>query len=360
MAFNQTQVNSLHYGPNAKVGPALLCCEAFYRLGVAVRLLLYRTQVLKTQKLSVPVICVGNLTTGGTGKTPVVISLGQFLEARGLRVAVLSRGYGAAVSTEFHEANSLDYGDEPYLIQKQLKTGKVFVGKNRVHTGEQAIVRFRPDVILMDDGFQHLRLHRDLNILLVDGEHGFGNQHLLPAGPLREPLSEMSRAHWILLTRKPSPEQERSIRSTINNLKKTAVAKIAACPIGPIGFWHPFSQTLEPLASLVNHSLVLLSAIAQPAAFEQMVHDNVTAQVITHFALRDHQQLNAKSLEKVFSTLNTNADAKLITTDKDWVKLQAVLPKAFHQRVYVFRVEPVIDWTPILEKLSLPEKRVNV
>src|SRR5262249_53676603 len=115
----------------------------------------------------------------------------------------------APSKTVFHPADSPRYGDEPFLIQQHLKQGKVFVGKDRVRSGQRVIADFHPDVLLLDDGFQHVRLHRDLNILLVEGEQGFGNGYLLPAGPLREPVTALYRADWIFFT-KSDPTQFRN------------------------------------------------------------------------------------------------------------------------------------------------------
>lgn len=349
---NPIPIHSLHYGTSKKPRFDLVCYEALYRIGVQARLWAYRHHVIPIRRLPVPVISIGNLTTGGTGKTPVTINLAQFLESRGLRVAVLSRGYAGRVRTNFHEADSPDYGDEPFLIQQQLARGKVFVGKDRVFTGNKAVQVFQPNVILMDDGFQYIRLHRDINILLVDADYGFGNGHLLPAGPLREPVAEIRRADRILLTRKNSSLYERSIREHLKQQNSQERIPVAYCPFRPTGLLRAATQYPAPLEYLHQKPIFLLSGIAQPNAYEAMIQESLQAKLLEHFVFPDHHRYSPQDIAALVDKLQSHPDVPLVTTEKDWVKLAEIFPSELSQRTYLLRIRPIFDWTDLLAPIE--------
>src|SRR4030066_495268 len=189
-----------------------------YRITGFIRMKLYETGLLRTKRLPCPVICVGNITTGGTGKTPAVIAIARLLQGgqvsnlspqRSQRIAILTRGYKRKSKEPIlavNDGNEIlctpqDAGDEPYLIASALKGIPVIVGKDRYCSGQYAIERFGSNLFILDDGYQHIRLHRDLNILLIDATNPMGNGHLLPRGILREPLSAVARANGIIISR---------------------------------------------------------------------------------------------------------------------------------------------------------------
>ena len=164
---------------------------------------------LQTRRLPCPVLSIGNLTVGGTGKTPLTLYTARMLSTWGYRVAILSRGYkgscekiGAVVSDgrRIH-LSAQQAGDEPLMMATELRNVPVLVGQNRFKNGQVAIEAFGSNIIVLDDGFQHRRLERQIDLLLVDHHRGFGNRFLLPRGPLREPLSAITRAHAIIETR---------------------------------------------------------------------------------------------------------------------------------------------------------------
>ncbi len=171
-----------------------------YSLALRLRALLYRSGILKTHRLPRPVISIGNITVGGTGKTPVTAYIARFLLAQGYRVAVLSRGYGGSLEGQTCVVSdgatimlsARECGDEPYLLASTVPGLMVVIGTDRYAAGQLAMQQLSPDIFLLDDGFQHLRLHRDLNILLLDFSRPFGNGLTLPAGILREPLSAVT------------------------------------------------------------------------------------------------------------------------------------------------------------------------
>ncbi len=327
----------------------LWLAEQAYHLAVRARLWAYEQGLLKTHRVPVPVISVGNLTVGGTGKTPVVIALAHYLEQQGKTVAVLSRGYKRIRRTRFHEANHPDYGDEPFLIQQKLSQGKVFVGSDRVYTARKALEICQPDLILLDDGFQHLRLHRDVNILLIDAHEGLGNAHLLPVGSLREPLSSLKRADWILLTEKtPSPTGllEAYRRQLAPYLDEHLVQP---CPFQSDTLWVPETGKTISFENLQATALLLLSGIAKPKRFEAMLKEKTLLPIHHHFIFPDHAVYTAVSLQPVWEMLQAHPGRLLVTTEKDWVKLVRFLPEPLKSHCRVLHLEPVFSWARLLD-----------
>ena len=187
----------------------LSVCSFFYGAGVRVRLRRYYSGALKVRRLPGFVVSVGNLTAGGTGKTPAVVMLAEWAAREGAKVAVLTRGYGGSHGREVLEVSDgkevrlepFLSGDEPCLLAKRLDGVPVIVANERYKAGLYAHGKFGSDFFILDDGYQHIRLARDMNIVLLDALNPFGNGHLLPWGPLREPLREIRRADACILTR---------------------------------------------------------------------------------------------------------------------------------------------------------------
>ncbi len=179
---------------------------------VKLREALYKKGVLKSKRLPCPVVSIGNITVGGTGKTPMTVYVTELIRRFGYKVAIVSRGYkgkaektggvvcdGRMICMEPDQA-----GDEPFMMAQRLRSVPVIVGKDRFKAGMLAVKEFNPDVVLLDDGFQHLRLYRDIDLVLLDYNSPFGNGHLLPRGILREPVSSLLRADALILTRSDS------------------------------------------------------------------------------------------------------------------------------------------------------------
>jgi len=171
----------------------------------------YRQGWFPVNRLPCQVISVGNLTLGGTGKTPMTIYVSQQIQSMGFRTAVISRGYGGRAEKTGGIVSDgrrllmkpIDAGDEPYMMARKLEGIPVLVGQDRYHTGNLALDAFFPEVIILDDAYQHLRLYRDINLVLLDASNPFGNGHLFPRGTLREPISALSRADAVIMTRCP-------------------------------------------------------------------------------------------------------------------------------------------------------------
>lgn len=190
----------------------LFAISIFYGGLVKLREALYKNGVLRSKRLPCPVVSIGNITVGGTGKTPMTLHVTELIRRFGYQVAIVSRGYkGKAEKTVgiVHDGRKIcldpdQAGDEPFMMAKRLRFVPVVVGKDRFKAGMLAVKEFNPDVVLLDDGFQHLRLYRDIDFVLLDFNSPFGNGNLLPRGIMREPASSLSRADALILTRSDS------------------------------------------------------------------------------------------------------------------------------------------------------------
>ncbi|MBT3067196.1 tetraacyldisaccharide 4'-kinase [Rhodoferax sp. U11-2br] len=284
---------------------ALWPLSLLYRLLIGLRAALFHTGLLATRRVAVPVVIVGNVVAGGAGKTPVVIALVEHLQRRGFRVGVISRGYGrsqAGCQEVTQQRAAQEVGDEPALIHR--RTGApVFVAEERVHAAQALLARHpQTQLILSDDGLQHLGLHRDLEIGVFD-ERGVGNGFLLPAGPLREPWPR--RLDLVLRSGTAPTFDGFRIRRT---LADHAVTQDGS------------QIPLRELASQPTAPLLALAAIAQPEVFFAMLRQQgLTLQ--STLALPDHYDF------KSFLT-NEYKGYRLICTEKDAVKLWPLCPDA--------------------------------
>ena len=273
---------------------ALLPLEAAWRAGAA----LHRATARPAQA-SVPVISVGNLTVGGAGKTPVSLCIAQRLIARGRRPAVLSRGYGRKLRTPLQvsaDSRVQDVGDEPLLLARRGLV--VFVGPSRAVLAGLAVER-GADVLVLDDGLQHHALARDLDVLVADASNPFGNGHLLPVGPLREPLSALSRVQrgLLWLTRCDLPRDPR-------------VSRLPA--------WPTVESDYTPAEGLRGKRVFLFAGIARPASFEATVRA-LGAEIAGSRWFQDHQLYTQSDLQAL---RREAGDAQLLTTEKDLVRIE--------------------------------------
>lgn len=334
---------------------------ACYHLAISLRLLAYRLNWIKPTRVSVPVLSIGNLTTGGTGKTPIIQALSEDLIAAGYKVVILSRGYGAKTPQEYAQALSADYGDEAFQIQQALPLATVIVGKNRALNAQRAVVDYKPDVILLDDGFQYIRLHRDLNILLIDGDKQFGNRCLLPLGPLREPISQLKRANLIWVTKMTHPSQLANIEHLVKTVGKPGTS-VCEVPFIISGLYHPATQETLPVDGFLGKKCILVSGIAHPTQFELDAR-SAGLNVLEHLVYEDHHKYSAKEGQLLAFKHNEYQTAYLadrqmhshepllLTTDKDWVKISQHLPIHLLDSVYIVKVRPVL--TEFLEIFSV-------
>ena len=294
-----------------------------YGGGVRARSLFYSLGLLKTKILPCPFISVGNITVGGTGKTPLTMTLAKGLIDRGIRVAILSRGYKGKKTAEpvVGDGKTIflspeESGDEPFLMAQACKGIPVLVGKDRFVNGQIALQRFGIQGLLLDDGYQHLPLHRDLDILLVDSTIGFGDQHLLPRGILREPLSHLRRAHLFLLTKVESPEIGQPLEKEIHEIHPRA--QVFHSHYEPTSWVDPEGEE-EELNSLKGKKILALSGIANPAYFSSLLRKCGT-EVVREVIFPDHHLYVSKDLTFIREK-SKGADC-IVTTEKDMLKLR--------------------------------------
>ena len=299
------------------------CLSLPYGWAVRIRALLYSLGLINTKHLSCPVISVGNITVGGTGKTPLVMALAKGLMDRRISVAILSRGYKGkkASGPLVSDGQSIfllpeESGDEPFLMAKTLKGVPVLIGKDRFLNGQMALQRFAVRGLLLDDGYQHLPLHRDLNILLIDSQIGFGDQHLLPRGILREPLSHLRRAHLFLLTKVDHPEISQGLEEKLRETQPSSQIYHSHYEplglIGPEGAW-------EELHSIKGKKVLALSGIANPNYFSSLLR-KCGMEIAGEVIFQDHHLYTAKDL--TFIRKKVNEVDWVVTTEKDMVKLK--------------------------------------
>jgi len=294
-----------------------------YGWAVRLRILFYSLGLLNTKHLPCPVISVGNITAGGTGKTPLVMALAKGLMDRGIPVAILSRGYkrkkasGPLVSdgqTIFLSPE--ESGDEPFLMAKTLKDIPILIGKDRFINGQMALQRFGVHGLLLDDGYQHLQLHRDLNILLIDSHIGFGDDYLLPRGILREPLTYLQRADLFLLTKVEHPEACQYLEAKLRQLHPSSQVFHSHYEpldlIGPEGEW-------KELNSLKGKKVLALSGIANPTSFCSLLR-KCGAEIVREAIFPDHHLYTADDLTLI-QEKGKGVDW-VVTTGKDMVKLR--------------------------------------
>lgn len=283
----------------------------------------------RRKRLPAFVISVGNLVAGGTGKTPFTLLLAETLRERGLRPAVLSRGYGrtsrdvARVPTEGDTRSLVPlFGDEPVLMARKAPFVPIWVGRERIRAGWEAIRTSRANVLIMDDGFQHVSLERDLDLVLLDASHPFGNGRLLPAGPLREPISSLNRADAFILTR---ADTAHCTTRTRDHLARLFPEKPAfACRHRLERFHMALNADEIPLSLLRETPTLAFAGIARPESFFQGLRA-LGIPLRAAVPLPDHKYPSATDLLSLLHQCKKAGARVLITTEKDWVRLPADL-----------------------------------
>lgn len=286
----------------------------------------YRSGLLATRRLACPVISVGNLTVGGAGKTPAVAAIARKLQAAGRRVVILSRGYGGrhpgglAVVSDYEAVRlgPAKAGDEPYLLARSLPGIPVVIGKARARAGEQAYQQFTPDLFLLDDGFQHRALARDLDILLINAPNPWGSGHLFPRGSLREPIRELRRAHLIILSRVDEARDIQPLVAFIRQLHPQ-VPILTAIHEGR-GWWDVNQgQRLDP-AGIPDGPLYAFCGIAYPQSFFFRL-SVLGLHLAGVRAFADHHRFSAADLHALEAAARATGAKALVTTEKDAVRL---------------------------------------
>lgn len=296
------------------------CCIASwgYAAAMALRNAAYDRGWLPSTKLFVPVISIGNITTGGTGKTPVVAWFVRELQRRGYRPGIVSRGY-----------RSLDgQSNDEALVLERLCPGVPHVqNRDRVQGGQQAIDQFGCDVLVLDDAFQHRRIERDLDVVLIDALQPWGYGHLLPRGLLREPRSSLPRADVVLITRvdQIAPAEFASLSSEVaRHHQRSRPVPVRFRPRG----WLTVDGREQPLHARPSHRVGMFCGIGSPAGFRQSLQAH--AQVIDERLFPDHYHYTAADLDELEHWRQSLGVETLVTTLKDLVKIPASHPVATH------------------------------
>lgn len=315
-----------------------------YAFGVGARLALYENNILKPHALTVPAISVGNLTVGGTGKTPCVAWLANFLRGAGHEVAILSRGYKRASKGRVEVSNGQEIlcapeeaGDEPYLLAQACPGVRVVVDQDRYAAGQWLAARARVSVFILDDAFQHLRLARDLNLLLLDGSEPLNEATLVPLGRWREPLTGLRRADAVIVTRADQAFDRLALEANI---------KTYCRPATPIFYaWHEITrlrrlngdETLM-IATLMQKPVVAVAGIARP---ERFVAD-LTRQgmrIVARCDFADHHRYTRAEFREIIRRAQTAQAVAIVTTEKDAANLPRALVTACPLPVYAAQIE---------------------
>jgi tetraacyldisaccharide 4'-kinase len=353
--------------------------SGIFRLLVQLRLWRYRNGWKPQHHLGAQVVAVGNITVGGTGKTPVVELLARSLRDQGRRVAILSRGYKSkkpaspqrwrdgngrpipsdqmprVVSTgETLLLDSKFAGDEPFMLARNLDGVPVLVDKNRVKSGRFAIRHLNADMLLLDDGMQYLDLAHGIDIVLVDSQAPFGTEALLPRGTLREPPKNLRRAAYILLTKCDGSPND----TLIERLRKyNKTAEIIECAHGPVHLENVFTQERQPLGFLKDKWVGAISAIAVPEAFEGSLKNlGARVEIRRHFA--DHYRFSRREVDRFMQRCVERDMQLILTTEKDAVRFPR--PSSIDVPVYFLRIEVEIlkgrdIWDDLIRRLCNPQ-----
>ncbi|MDA8100035.1 MAG: tetraacyldisaccharide 4'-kinase [Nitrospiraceae bacterium] len=302
-----------------------------YRFAVALRDWGYRSGVLRTNRLPCRVISVGNLTLGGTGKTPAVMAVAEVLLRKGRKPSILSRGYGRSAGDAVTvvsdgkgaKAGVAQSGDEPALMAARMQSVPVIVGRDRFEAGMTAVQRFHPDTAILDDGFQHRRLKRDVDIVLIDASDPFGNGKLFPAGILREPLASLRRASLVLITRTDMAADLRGLKEQIARFTK---APLVSSRHAPAYLYDTATGEEKPLTALRGTAVFAFAGIARPAAFLRLLA-SLGADVRGRSVYPDHYAYAKDDLADLFQQAVDCGAVLVVTTEKDSVKLAGMAPE---------------------------------
>ncbi len=335
----KTKITQIHYtkDPEGILFDILKFCSYFYGFGSRLKNFLYDNKLIKPKKVNAYVISVGNMTTGGVGKTPVVSEIAKYLVNLGKKVAIVSRGYGGRLNNKninmISDGQSIYFdavqaGDEPYWLAENTPGCYVFTCKNRYVAAKQAVDRFGVEIIILDDGFQHRKLHRDLDIVLMDSVKGFGNENLLPAGPLREGPEALDRIDKLVVVSKSVNHEVAQKVARI--MHKRLKLSTSVCYTEPDYVYNikTGQRLMEGLA------VTAMCAIGQPQQFYNFLSDYEVVKTVT---FDDHHQYAPIDIVDI--------SGSIITTEKDAVKLA----RFDRDNIYALKLKTVINVEELLK-----------
>lgn len=329
----------LAYGPDTPFFGWLLLAllrgmSYLYEFGVSCKLAMYNSGIMHKEKLPCCVISIGNITVGGTGKTPTAQKMAGIVKAMGYRVVILNRGYrshwgkeiGVVSNGEKIFMTAYEAGDEAYLMAKTLPGIPVIIGKNRAVTGRYAVEKMNAEVIIMDDGYQHWQLERDLDVVLVDTLNMFGNGCVLPRGTLREPLENLSRGNIFLLTKTDQSSKLSRIQLRNTIAKYNAGAPVVESIHHPKNFveiadWYKgISDNYRDLEELRGKNVMVFSAIGNPSSFEQTL-SSIGLNILEAVRYPDHHDYGMLEMQYINERASSLNAVAMVATAKDAVKI---------------------------------------
>lgn len=321
------KINILKYLGYSFGYPLSVVWETIYRL----RRFFYKYGFFNQVKFRVPIISVGNLTFGGTGKTPFTLWLSEYLESLDNKVVILTRGYkgklessnGIIRSKSKIKGNPLDYGDEPLVLSRRLKNTSIIVGKNRSENLDFYFREEEPDVVVLDDGHQHLKLHRNLNIVLFDCLLPLNRYKVAPLGYMREGFSALRDADLIVLGRSDQVSEKRKLKLQEELLTyldgDVPFAEIGYRPTGVMDC--SFNQVMDA-KDLAGKKVICIAAIASPLSFYGLV-DSLGAEIVHRESFPDHHYFKPEEISRLLE-MAKKEDAIVLTTEKDIVKIRRI------------------------------------
>ncbi len=336
----KSEITKLHYTRNPKgiLFEILKFCSYFYGFGSQFKNFCYDKKIIKPKKVNAYVISIGNMTTGGVGKTPVVSEVAKYLIDKGNKVAIVSRGYGGKLDNKnvnmISDGQTIYYdavnaGDEPFWLAQSTPGAYVFTCKNRYSACKYATTKFGVDVIVLDDGFQHRKLHRDLDIVLMDSVKGFGNENLLPAGPLREGAEALDRIDKLVVVSK-------SLNHDIANKVARIMNKRLKLPT-QVCYNEPDYVYNIKTGQLLTEGMdvTAMCAIGQPQQFYDFLKGFNVVKTVT---FDDHHQYSPTDILDI--------SGNIITTEKDAVKLE----RFDRDNIFALKLKTIINVEELLSK----------
>ena len=335
----KTTITKIHYtrDPKGILFSILKFCSYFYGFGSRLKNYLYDKHILKPKRVNAYVISVGNMTTGGVGKTPVVTEIAKYLSSHGRRVAIVSRGYGGRLNNKHVNMisdgisiyfDAADAGDEPFWLAENNPGCYVLTCKSKYLASKLAVEKFGADTIILDDGFQHRKLHRDLDIVLMDSVKGFGNENLLPAGPLREGAEALERIDKLVVVSK-------SLKHDIARKVAKIMYKRLKIPTSVCYNEPDYVYNIKNGQRLMDGmDVTAMCAIGQPQQFYDFL---TNFNVVNTVTFDDHHQYVPTDIIDI--------SGNIITTEKDAVKLE----KFDRSNIYALRLKTHIDVEELLK-----------
>jgi tetraacyldisaccharide 4'-kinase len=308
--------------------PFIYAPAKLYELGVRARVAFYENELLEARRLNTPVISVGNMTVGGSGKTPCVAFLARFLGDEGYDVAILSRGYKRESQgmVEVSNGNEIlcgpnEAGDEPYLLSNLCPGARVVVDRDRYAAGKWLEARAPVSVFILDDGYQHMRLARDLNLLLIDGAEPLDQARMIPFGRLREPITAMRRADAVIVTRSDQPFDRHALEQAIGRFARADT---------PVFYAHHRVTELIGLSGagaasasdFARKRVAAVSGVARPDRFVSDL-ESLGMEIVLRRDFDDHHRYTREELSEVFEGARGAGAEAIITTEKDAANLPA-------------------------------------